>query len=756
MLRTTLLFALPAALIVTSWLGVEEPAGPHAIAIAALALLPALAAARWARTAAAVLAAALAVELAFGRWFLEARPRRDADFFGPLARDFEEGFLGFWDVGLPFSSVDEPLMHGVVLMAVFGFCLWLSLALAARRPLMAAAALVVGAAWPATLVTSGNELLRGAAIFAALLLILVGSARRSPRAHRQALLAGTALVLAAAAASTSPAVAKGAFLGWESWDAYDAPDDPVSVAYVWDANYDGIEYPEKKTTVLKVRGPSRPLYWRATTLDLFSGHRWVQERRFVADERRGTIALAGDPLLPRAARDPERWVSVDVTVEALRGRHVIGPATPVEYRTGNLPPVRVADSGVGILYDGLRRGHRYGVSSYAPEPKPAQLVRARARYPLELVKPGAFLDVGRNVTVPVFGAPARERRMQTLFREDAATDGAVAAYEDVWAKALEVVGSPRSPYTAAVALERWFRSSGGFAYDEQPRLAPGVPPLAAFVLTTKRGYCQHYAGAMALMLRYLGIPARVAAGFTSGRYDRDTKTWTVTDHEAHTWVEAWFDGYGWLPFDPTPGRGRLSASYTASSANFDALRAAELARAYGASSTAFSSEIQRLRLGEQLRVENRGGGTSRAPQIAEKGGSLLALLALAGGVVVVLIALVKLVVRRGRYLTRDPHRVVRACRAELGDYLRDQKVDVSDSATLVELGRVLERRIGVGAGRFVAAASEARYGPPVRAAASARRARREAASIRKELRRTLSRTERLRGLLSVRSLGFSG
>ena len=91
---------------------------------------------------------------------------------------------------------------------------------------------------------------------------------------------------------------------------------------------------------------------------------------------------------------------------------------------------------------------------------------------------------------------------------------------------------------------------------------------------TKRGYCQHFAGAMALMLRYLGIPARVAAGFSSGVYDEERKQWTVYDRDAHTWVEVWFNGYGWLPFDPTPGRGTLAGPYTTSSTRFDATGAA--------------------------------------------------------------------------------------------------------------------------------------------------------------------------------------
>src|SRR5213078_5192102 len=139
-----------------------------------------------------------------------------------------------------------------------------------------------------------------------------------------------------------------------------------------------------------------------------------------------------------------------------------------------------------------------------------------------------------------------------------------------------VVGRTRSPYAAMIALERWFRTTGGFTYSLQPPPTPGLPPLVGFVLQTQTGYCQHFAGAMALMARMLGIPARVAAGFVSGRYVNGE--WQVTDRDAHTWVEAWFRGYGWLPFDPTPGRGRLAAPYSAASKTFDASGAAAAAK----------------------------------------------------------------------------------------------------------------------------------------------------------------------------------
>jgi hypothetical protein len=76
---------------------------------------------------------------------------------------------------------------------------------------------------------------------------------------------------------------------------------------------------------------------------------------------------------------------------------------------------------------------------------------------------------------------------------------------------------------------------------------------------------------MAVMLRLLGIPSRVAVGFTAGTWKAGV--WTVTDQQAHAWVEAWFDGFGWLAFDPTPGRGTLSAVYTLASDSADAVAA---------------------------------------------------------------------------------------------------------------------------------------------------------------------------------------
>ena len=106
--------------------------------------------------------------------------------------------------------------------------------------------------------------------------------------------------------------------------------------------------------------------------------------------------------------------------------------------------------------------------------------------------------------------------------------------------------------TPARYVKRCSRYLGhGYTYTETP--PPSIYPLVSFLLKDKVGYCQQFAGAMALLLRMGGVPARVATGFTTGQYDRSRHEYVVSDLDAHAWVEAWFPTYGWVRFDPTPG-----------------------------------------------------------------------------------------------------------------------------------------------------------------------------------------------------------
>ena len=108
--------------------------------------------------------------------------------------------------------------------------------------------------------------------------------------------------------------------------------------------------------------------------------------------------------------------------------------------------------------------------------------------------------------------------------------------------------APRDPLDYVKSVEAYL--GRGFTYTEAPPAKSRT--LEGFLFETKSGYCQQYSGAMALLLRMGGIPARVATGFTSGSYDRKAKEYVVRDLDAHSWVEAWFPDYGWVTFDPTP------------------------------------------------------------------------------------------------------------------------------------------------------------------------------------------------------------
>jgi hypothetical protein len=120
-------------------------------------------------------------------------------------------------------------------------------------------------------------------------------------------------------------------------------------------------------------------------------------------------------------------------------------------------------------------------------------------------------------------------------------------YRDVFGLARRLTAGSPTTYDAVKAIEIHLQSS--YDYDEDVQVA--AVPLRAFLFRGRAGYCEQFSGAMALMLRMLGIPARVAAGFSPGRPDGPDR-YVVRDREAHSWVEVYFTGIGWVPFDPTP------------------------------------------------------------------------------------------------------------------------------------------------------------------------------------------------------------
>jgi len=129
-----------------------------------------------------------------------------------------------------------------------------------------------------------------------------------------------------------------------------------------------------------------------------------------------------------------------------------------------------------------------------------------------------------------------------------------------------VTAAATNSYDAATAIESYLRTN--YQYTLQPTEPPqGADPLGYFLFTSKEGYCEYFASAMGDLLRSIGIPTRLVNGFGPGSYDDKLGRYVVKESDAHTWVEAYFPGYGWIPFEPTPDgtyfpipRGSVSAA----------------------------------------------------------------------------------------------------------------------------------------------------------------------------------------------------
>ena len=716
MRRRVLAAAVPVAAVAFAWASLEiDPSERAFVMLGAAALLPALPRLLVFRlAAAAAVLIVLAAALAGTTW-------------GAIREVTGRGFRDFYAVVLPFDGRPHPEMHVLVVLAAALFCVAIAVT-ADRRPFVAAAMVAAGVGWPATILPARNTIAMGAlGLFAAAWPLVVARSRdRRESLPGTAALAGIVLVAAiCAAAGARPSTAA---LDWENWDLFGSSRAGQTVALVWSSSYSGIDFPATKTTVLHIEAPRRALYWRATTLDTFEGDRWV-EALYRKGDAGGEYTLPPDNLLPVAASSEQDWVEQRVEVRALLDDHVVAASQPMKLAAGSDTRVVYLSGGVMRARDGGEQLRDYTVWSYAPRPSPASLVRSPPTYPIELER---YLDVGRTI-VPRFGAVGRSAAIAAVFDNDLYQQ--LWSYEGLWREAERLTTKARSPYEATVVIERWFRSDGGFTYDEHPPHAAGLPPLADFLQRSKHGYCQQFAGAMALMLRYLGIPSRVAVGFTSGTWKDGA--WTVTDHDAHAWVEAWFAGYGWLAFDPTPGRGTLSATYTNASDSAEAIRALGSGRFPGFGSVAPAPP-------------SAGVAADPQPTSGDVPWQAITPLFVVLGALVALAA-AKAVHRRRRYVNADPRQRASAARAELVGFIRDQGSPLAATASVGEIGVELRKR-GVGSDAFAAAFSRARYGPPSVAAEGAEDARRELRRVLGILRTRLGPGRRIRGFLAVRSL----
>ena len=746
--RTVAVSAPALVVVAVAWLRLEQPVGSlwRVLALLLLALAAAVPRRRWWRCAAAVVATVAAARVAVGVDLVPWRLDRPGSAFGlssalsALGTRFGNGFSDFYGTHLPFDARVHAAMNELVLAGIFVFALGVTLLVAARRPVPAALVLLLGAGWPATLLGPSRGVAMGAAILGAALVLFAGlGSRRVP-----ALALPAALVVAVAAVVVGSATAaRHGLVHWQTWNLAHVASGPTDVGFVWNAQYGGLKFSGHPTNVLEVQSAKPPTYLRATVLDDFKGNAWA-----IGTPR------PGDSLEPPAARRRKNQTPEVVTVLALADAHLVGGSIPMRFEaSGGAPLVRFGP-GFAALNQNLPQGFRYTAWSYTRRPTAVALRRSPPEYPSELTNEG-LLDIGDGVAAPPFGAPNRAAQVLAFVAQERDLD----EYLPLARLAEQKAGGARTPYDAVEQLEQWFVSSGTFRYSNHPPVVG--PPLVGFVTRTHAGYCQYFAGAMALMLRYLGIPARVAVGFAGGTYDSKQRIWNVSDREAHAWVEVWFKGYGWLPFDPTPAAPGAAPRQTQAGVPAPGRRGAGGSTPSAAGGTAAADNTSPAEL-KLKGVNGFGDGrhphsSSQVPDVGVGSGGndrsrpllllLAALAAAVGG-----IALTKVGFRVSRNARRDPRSVAAACRQELTSFLVDQRVETPRSATLGELGDLFRREFAVQPGAFVAAATAARFGPPEEAAAAARTAKRELQALLEIARRSLSWRERARGLVSLRSL----
>ena len=121
--------------------------------------------------------------------------------------------------------------------------------------------------------------------------------------------------------------------------------------------------------------------------------------------------------------------------------------------------------------------------------------------------------------------------------------------------AEDVTAGSKNEFDKAAALEQYLRKNFGYTLVLPRQLAKD--PIADFLLVRKEGHCEYFASAMAIMLRSLGIPARLVNGFRTGEFNAITGSYIIRASDAHTWVEVFFPGQGWVSFDPTPADPKL-------------------------------------------------------------------------------------------------------------------------------------------------------------------------------------------------------
>ncbi len=275
--------------------------------------------------------------------------------------------------------------------------------------------------------------------------------------------------------------------------------------------------------VFRVQSPTRD-YWRLTSLDVFENETWVS---------RGSFGDA-DGSLETDLPDGMTVQNVEQTFEVSALAQIWLPAAYEPTEVLNAPEdielEYEAASGTLIVNRETENsdGLQYTLLSRVPlrdEAGVEAIRNASSNIPEEIAN--------RYLQLPEGFSPRTVELAETVISESGAT----------------------SQYDKALALQEFFRNPSLFRYTLDVPNGHSASHMENFLFEVHAGYCEQFAGTYAAMARAIGLPSRVAVGFTPGDFDEATNTYVVTGKHAHAWPEVWLDGVGWLRFEPTPGRG---------------------------------------------------------------------------------------------------------------------------------------------------------------------------------------------------------
>lgn len=265
-------------------------------------------------------------------------------------------------------------------------------------------------------------------------------------------------------------------------------------------------------------------YWRLMALDEFNGNAWGSSAEY--SRVNGPITYAAS----------EAFEGRDLT---FRQRYSIdglgGSWLPAAYQATGIFGI---DASVDPLSSSIiarrrvNKGTSYQVTSAVPDATIEDLRGAPSR-------------------------PAPAPKGLDEYTKLTGVSDAVREIADDW-----TVGKP-TPYDKVVAISDRLRK---FRYDESVPAGHAVDQLLFFLTSSKAGYCEQFAASMAVLVRALGIPARVAVGFLPGNFDSGQNAYVVTSRDAHAWPEVYFEGVGWIPFEPTPRSGISPPLYASAGA----------------------------------------------------------------------------------------------------------------------------------------------------------------------------------------------